>query len=273
MARWSRRTVRLGNLIASEFRVWLMIAAVVAVIALGAVLLFAPFFDVRTIHIRRQDARIDLEEVQETLSPLFRQRLVLVTKAQVSELLRSQYPDMNRLEISKQYPSTLNVTIYTDPIVAMIRIDDSSAADGTGSGELFPMDAPENASWLYVTDRGYFITSPVPLTTDPLEKLTVTDWGVQPQNRTRFIAPEFLQTVIRARDALRRDFGLTSKEIRIFIRAQEFHIQTEKGALWFEFGSPLSLQFQRFREFLKSVSFEQVKSYVDLRIADKVIYK
>ncbi len=273
MARWNRRIVRIGNVIASEFRMWLLIIIGTGIIALAGVLLFAPFFDVRTIHIRRQDARIDLEEVQQTLSPLFRQRLVLVTRAQVSALLLPQYPDIDHIEMSKQYPSTLNVTIYTDPIIATITIDESALPEIHGSGSLLPTAETGSALWSYVTDRGYFVTSPVPLTQAPLEKLFVTDWGVRPQNRSKFLAPEFLQTVFRARDALRRDFGLTGKQITLFVRAQEFHIKTEKGTLWFDLKSPLSTQFQRFREFLKAVSFDQVKSYVDLRVADKVIYK
>jgi hypothetical protein len=273
MARWSRRAVRIGNTIASEFRVWLIMATGGIAIALAAVLLFAPFFDVRTIHIRRQDARIDPEEVQETLSPLFRQRLVLVTRAQVSALLQSQYIDIERVEILKEYPSTLNVTIFTDPVMATITIDESGAPEAQGSGGLLPAANTGASLQLYVTTRGYFVTSPVPLSAAPLEQLTVTDWSMRPQNRTRFLSPEFLQTVFHARDTLRRDFGLESTEITLFIRAQEFHIRTEKGTLWFDAQSPLSMQFQRLREFLKTVSFDQVKSYVDLRIADKVIYK
>lgn len=265
--------MRIGNVIASEFRMWLMLTGGGILIALAAVLLFAPFFDVRTIHIRRQDARIDLEEVQQTLSPLFRQRLVLVTRAQVGALLQDRYPDIERVEISKEYPSTLNVTIYTDPVVATINIDESDLPEPQGTGALLPLRQTGASLRLYVTDRGYFVTSPVPLTTAPLQQLTITDWGIRPQNRTRFLAPEFLQTVFRARDALRRDFGLEGGEVTLFVRAQEFHIRTEKGELWFDLQSPLSLQFQRLRELLKVVTFDQVTSYVDLRVSDKVIYK
>ena len=265
--------MRFGNAIASEFRMWLILATGTLVIALAGILLFAPFFDVRHIRIMRQDARIDLEEVQQTLSPLFRQRLVLVTRAQVSALLLNQYLDIDRVEISKQYPSTLTVTIYTDPIIATIDIDESASTEIRGSGALLTPAGTGSTVWSYVTDRGYFVTSLVPLSLVPLETLTVTDWGVRPQNRTRFLTPEFLQTVFRARDALRRDFGLTSKQITLFIRAQEFHIQTDKATLWFDLQSPLSVQFQRLRELLKASSFDQVKSYIDLRITDKVIYK
>ena len=72
---------------------------------------------------------------------------------------------------------------------------------------------------------------------------------------------------------LRSDFGLSAKDITIFLRAKEFHIRTEKVALWFDLTSPLSVQFQRFRELLKNLPLDQVKEYIDLRIADKIVYK
>ena len=68
-------------------------------------------------------------------------------------------------------------------------------------------------------------------------------------------------------------FALSIGAIIVYVRAQEFHIRTNKVTLWFDLRSSLSVQLQRFREFLKTVPLDQAKEYVDLRIADKIIYK
>lgn len=261
---------RFWNMVLSEFRLWLAIGAGLVIITVASALLFAPFFDVREMKVRRQDPRIDPEDIQETLSPLFKQRLILVTRSQVATMLQAEYPEIERVEISKDYPSTLSVSVYIEPAIAELKIaDDDEAVSGSGS----TATGSGTGVFAYVTRKGFFVTSPIRLSGGPYPLLTITDWGIRPQNRTAFLSPSFLQTIFNARDTLVRDFGLESQSITVFQRAQEFHIKTNKATLWFDLRSPLNVQFQRFREFLKTLSLDQVKEYIDLRIADKIIYK
>lgn len=267
--RVGRRTAKFWSIIVSEFRIWMLIAASGVVTVIVAILLLSPFFDVRSMHIRRQDARIDPEEIQQTLSPLFKQRLVLVTRNQVAAMLEAEYADIQRVEITKEYPSTLDVTVYLDPVVAKVKIVDSGAQEA-GSGSVAGSGTELHT---YLTRTGLFVSSPITLTSAPLPTLTITDWNIRPENRQRILDPQFLQEIFLARDTLRRDFGLSTVGILIYLRAQEFHVRTNKSTLWFDLQSPLAVQFQRFRELLKTVSLDQVKEYADLRIADKIIYK
>lgn len=269
MIRFLRKLSKMSAVIASEFRMWLLIGISACVVTVVLVLLFAPFFDVRQIVIRRQDPRIDLEDIQQSLTPLFRQRLILITKNQVLGLLQPEYPDIDRIEVDKKYPSTLTVSIYLEPVVAAVVIDDSDAAASSETGALIG-----SGSYAYVTRSGYFVSSPIKLgSSTPIPTLRLTDWGIRPQNRTHVLSSDFIDQIFSARDILRADFGLTTTDITIFVRAQEFHIRTNKLTLWFDLKSPLSLQFQRFREFLKTLSLDQAKEYIDLRIEGKIIYK
>jgi hypothetical protein len=118
-----------------------------------------------------------------------------------------------------------------------------------------------------------YFSTPIKITKQKLETLEVTDWAIHPQDRSELLSPNFLKTMFLARDTLRRDFGLESQKITIYVRAKEFHIKTPKVTLWFDLRSELPVQFQRFREFLKALSLDQAKEYIDLRIADKIVYK
>jgi hypothetical protein len=269
--RFSRKAAKFSAFVASEFRIWMLIGAGTIVVGVVAILLFAPFFDVREMHVKRQDPRIDPEEIQETLSPLFKQRLVLVTRGQVEAMLQSAYPDVERVDIAKEYPSTLQVTVYLEPVAAQVKIDEGDL-QATASGSMITGSGTVE-TYSYVTKSGFFVTSPIRLTSSPLPVLTITDWAIRPQNRTVLLQPDFLQNIFLARDTLRRDFGLTTVSTIVFLRAQEFHIRTNKLVLWFDLRSPLTVQFQRFRRFLKEVPIDQTKEYVDLRIADKIIYR
>lgn len=270
VARWHRKISRLSDVVLREFRIWIAIGAVLIILTIAGTLLFAPFFDVREMRVRRQDPRVDPEEIQETLSPLFKQRLVLVTRSQVASMLQEAYPDIVRVEIGKEYPSTLNVSVYLEPVIAEVKIIDAIDT-GTGSGSIAAGSL--SSVYTYVTRKGMYVTSPIRLSGGPFPLLTLTDWGMRPDNRTAILRPAFLQAIFLARDTLLRDFGLESKNIKVYLRAQEFHITTNKATLWFDLRSPLNVQFQRFREFLKTLSLDQAKEYIDLRIADKIIYK
>jgi len=268
--RLSRRAGKFGRVVASEFKVWILIGLSIITVTVISIVLFSPFFDVREMQIRRQDPRIDPEEIQETLAPLFHQRLILVSRHQVMTMLSTAYPDIERVEIEKDYPSKLTITVYLEPVVASVVIDEGESED-TASGSL--LSGSGISTYAYVTKRGFFITSPMKLVSTPLPIITVTDWAIRPQNRTLLVPETFLHNAFLARDTLRRDFGLTTVSTLVFLRAQEFHIHTNKVNLWFDLRTPLSVQFQRFRSLLKTVPLEEVKEYIDLRIADKIIYQ
>jgi cell division septal protein FtsQ len=271
--RLNRRFAQFTSFVTSEFRVWIVIGITLTVIASMSVLLFAPFFDVRQIHVRRQDPRVDPEEVQQILSPLFNQRLVLVTRSQISDMLEAVYPDITDVTIAKEYPSTLTVSIVLEPVIAELKIVESDAPKLASESGAVLATGSGSAKYSYITERGVFFSTPIRLTKQKMETLEITDWSIRPQDRTELLSPLFLKTIFLARDTLRRDFGLEAQRITIYLRAKEFHIKTPKVTLWFDLRSDLPVQFQRFREFLKALSLDQAKEYIDLRIADKIVYK
>ncbi len=261
----TRKWTKVASAVGSEFKVWIGIAAIISVLAVIGILLFSPIFDVKQIQVRRQDARLDVEEVQEVLKPLFRTRLPFITKNQVFGMLQEHYPDIRNIEIAKEYPSTLIISAYLDTVAARLALDEPVYGTGSTSG---------SGSYAYVTTDGYAVFSPIALAgAENLPTLKITDWGVKPTNRTFLLSPDFLQTIFQARDMLADNFGFQVTDIMVYIRAQEFHVRANKVSLWFDIASPLALQFQRFRDFLKTVPLDQVKEYVDLRISDRVIYK
>lgn len=237
----------------------------VAVVVM-AILLFSPYFNVREIHVRRQDARVDIEEVQRILTPLFSERLVFVSRARIRDLLASEFPDLQSVEVAKNYPSTLSVTVVLDPVLVRINIDTEQMSGSVLAGSGVSVHR-------YITEEGYLVSSPIELADEPTLALELTDWGLMPEDRTKVFDPEELRTVLLAGDILRRDFGLETKRTLFFLRAHEFHIETNKGALWFDLESPLAVQLQRFRQLLTEASFDDVKKYIDLRIADTIVYQ
>lgn len=167
----------------------------VVVVSVSAVLLFAPFFNVRRINIERRDPRIDPGEIQQTLSALFNQRLVLVTNAQVTSMLETEYPDIVRVSINKDYPSTLSVSIALEPVIASVTMEENGAKDTEVlSGAL--LTSTGAVHYAYITTQGTYVTAPIRLTREKLERLVITDWGIVPQNRTKLLSPDILRMIL-----------------------------------------------------------------------------
>ncbi|MDD5751168.1 MAG: hypothetical protein PHS73_01450, partial [Candidatus Peribacteraceae bacterium] len=237
-------------------------AAVGLVVLAMAIVLCSPVGRIEEIRVIRTDPRLDIEEVLSRLSPLFGRYLVGTTSREVRSLLAERFSDVRSVTVNKRYPSQLIVRITLDPLVARVRIIDP-AAGKSASGAMIGA----------LTERGVFSLVTVPTGSGALPTIDIVDWGVRPEAGGRLLAPGFFKTMQEAEGILETQFGQEVKQRTVYLRAQEYHFGVQGISLWFDLQSPLEAQFQRYRTFLQSVGFPLAKEYIDLRVADKVIYR
>jgi len=263
--RWSRRVQRVAAGGVAVLRRWILLAFASAM-ALGiGLVLFSPIVQVREIGVVRTDSRLDPESVQKILAPMFGHHLLFVTEREVAELLQEGLPDLESVKITKDYPSKLTVRIDVLPVVAVLDIvsPDEEAAD-TESGSTLRD---------YLLENGLYARYPAVEGGEPLYRIRIVDWGVRPAPGTMLITPEFLTHMRSVEQAFRTQFGLDVIERSVFIRAREYHLRVGTVSLWFDVTSSMEEQLARYRVFLSSVGMDQVKEYVDLRLADRVVYR
>lgn len=245
----------------------------IALIALfplaGAMLFFSPVLRLNSIGIVRSDLRIDIPAVQRALQPLLGQRLFFVTSSDAKEMLTTAVPDLEDAKISKRYPNKLSVELKLDTIVARMRIEsaneppaDPAADSGAVIGD-------------YLTRSGLYVRyAPAQVPgSDSLPELTVVDWAARPNVGTKPFDPRILERIPEAEHALSEQFGQTVLKRTIFVRAQEFHLQLKEFSLWFDLKSDLEEQLRLYRIFLQHVAQRDVQEYVDLRLADRIVYR
>jgi hypothetical protein len=275
--RWQRGFQRLqrraGSLRAIIMQFAVLIVSGLLLLGVGLAL-FSSILHIRQIRINRNDPRIDTEQIQRTLAPLFGQHLFFTSTQDVVSLLKNAVPDMEQAEVAKEYPSTLRLRITLDPIIAALTIENPvqpAAGSGAtaGSGQLIPEGAD------YLTSKGLYVVyqqSQVQ-TGSGLTVLTVVDWGVRPEPWKQLIDPPFVEMMRIAEEQLRTQFALPVRSRIVYIRAREFHLKTPTHSLWFDLRSPVDEQIQRYRMFLQSVGTASAKEYVDLRLKEKIVYK
>jgi len=242
-----------------RFGAW--IAGFCVLVVIG-ILLFSPALQVREIRVSRADPRVDIEQVQRALAPLFGERLMFVATTDVIPLLRAAMPDLDTAEIHKSYPSTLAVTLHPSPIIAQMKID---AADKSGSGVVLND---------YLTQDGMYVqyAAQQVVTGTGILMLKLVDWGAKPVPWTHLLDPSFLDTMRSAQETLAKEFNLKPSERIVYLRAREFHLKVGSIELWFDLRSTVAEQIDRYRLYLKT-SQGKAKQYVDLRLRDKIVYK
>lgn len=243
-----------------RFGGWIAGACLLVVIG---ILLFSPALQIREIRVSRNDPRVDIEQVQRSLAPLFGERLLFLSQADVMPLLQKAMPDLDGAEIRKSYPSTLSVTLRPSPVIAQLKID---AADDTGTGA---------ALTDYLTDTGMYVryAAQQVQTGSGLTLLRLVDWGAKPVPWTPLLAPGFLDNMKQAEAALASEFDLKTTERIVYLRAREFHLKIGGIELWFDLRSTVDEQIERYRLYRKTSDKTQAKQYVDLRLRDKIVYK
>lgn len=244
---------------------FLCFGVLIVILMGGGMVLFSPIFTVREIRVIREDLRLDVEQVQRTLLPLFGEHLFFVSTGEVRLLLQRTFVDLEESMVEKHYPSRLDVRIRMRPLRARLLIEDPASLPHDGSGEVLGD---------YVTEEGVYVAyAPVQVpASEALLPIRVTDWGVRPQPGERLLDPLMMQHINDAERILTEQFGFTVRERVVYVRAQEFHILTEKYALWFDIRSSLDEHFRRYRLFLKAMGGDIPRKYVDLRLTDRVVY-
>lgn len=240
------------------------------VLVFAGVVLFSPLLEVREIRVVRSDRRVDVEQVQRSLGPLFGEHLLFLTQKQVTPLLAASVPDLRSAVIDKQYPSTLIVRLELEPIVALLEIVDpsgnvSSAVTGSGAAALGD----------YLTANGTYVVYPPSVVQSGTGTaiVRIVDWGVRPEPWRHLLDTTMLERVAQAEQMLQEQFGETISQRVVYLRSREFHLQTSRHSLWFDMRSPISEQIDRYRLFLQSAGADAATVYVDLRLQDKIIYR
>ncbi len=256
---------------------WLVIGGIAALAM--SVALFSPLLDVREIRVVRGQGRVDVGGIQRALSPLFGRHLLFLSASDVEERVRDAVPDLEAVEIDKQFPSRLFLRVRLKPLIARLELVEppgsksasASVAATTGSGAL--SGVPELQEHDYLTENGLLVSTTSVESGAVLPLVRVVDWGVRPAPKTRLLPPEFLQRMLGTERVLTTEFGQTVSSRTLYLRAQEFHLTVGKIELWFDLQSTLEEQLTRYRLFLKTVGLAKATRYVDLRIKGRVVYR
>lgn len=271
LVRHWRRIVGTTKTTLTRARAWCAIGIVLFIALMIAFFLLSSTFSVTSMRVSRQDRRTDTEEIQKLLQPYFGKHIFFVSPLLIERNILTAYPEVASAEVSRNFPNELQVKLYMQPIIARVAIGDPGDTEQGVVSETWQETEEQH---LYLTQNGVFLEYPFSLSLpDEYLSLYLVDWAVKPEHRQKLIQGQPLAAVQHAQRILQETFGHSAHFITYYLRAKEFHVQTEGSALWFDLVTPVSVQIDRYRQFLRAVPLEEVEEYVDLRLHDRVVYR
>ena len=248
---------------------------------------FSPYLHIQEIKIQRTEARLDVQEVQHILTPLFHRHIFSVSDHEIRSLLVESIPDIASIDVSIRLPQTLIIQIDLQDVASKLIILDPDSGDRlepieikqqeeentakeTGSGGKKPA-RKRHAD--YMTADGIYILDPLTEYEKNLPIYRIVDWGARPTPSTQIISKEMMQLIKRAERVLTQQFQHTILRRTVYLRAREIHLTTEHYTLWFDLASPFDEQILRYRTLRRVGNIEDISDYIDLRLRDRIIYK
>lgn len=254
-----------------RMRLWGIFLLIGASLVVLLILFLSPLLRVSSMRVSRQDARLDIEEIQKLLLPFFGKHLFSLSPQTVERVILTAYPDVTSVHVAKRMPGALHVTLYTDPIVALVSL---GTPEGT-ERSFTPLSG--SGTYHYLTSQGVFLEYDTPLHVQQeggeYTQLKVVDWAVKPVHRQKLLPSEMVRDMQHVQRLLLQSFGQRVNSITTYIRAREYHVTTERLTLWFDAGNPIVQQLDRYREFLHALPGESAEKYIDLRLHDRVVYR
>ncbi len=259
-----RRSVKIWQNVQSFSARWLLVGTGIVAAIVFAVLIFSPIVSVRSIQLKNTSHRVDTEEVQTLLRPLFGRHLFFVGAHDVLSILQEKQSDIAGVKVEKAYPDRLIVELELTPLVAKITPLQSEAAE-SNSG---------STAQYFVTSKGILVQAHFPSEEDLLlPEIIITDYTNVLTDHAVLIEPTMLQNMQTAEQLLEQNFGLDIKKRLVHVYAQEYHLYIDDRALWFDDKSTVDQQLARYKKFLETKISFPVTQYIDLRLQDRVIWK
>lgn len=275
--RWKRGLRRAKNAAMEQWamwRRWLLLGFLAIGAVVMGIILFSPALSVREIRVVRAEGRVDVRAVLEALAPQYGRHMIFLPQQEIAAAVHAVVPDVAEIDVQKEYPSRIAIRISLKPLAARLVIEQPGGTSGSGATVVRSgSGATAGTVYDFLTENGTYVVSDTKQAQLALPVIRVVDWGVHPTPNSPLIPPELLKNMALAEQALTLEFGQEIRLRTVYIRAREFHVDTAKVSFWFDIRSPLEQQLGRLRSFLTSVKLTDVKNYVDLRLAGRVVYK
>lgn len=237
------------------------------------VIFFSSFFVVSDIVVIRDKVFVEPQKIEQSMRPVIGKNIFLVSDSQIQEELAKMFPTIQRVEVNKLYPRTIQVHVFSWPMIAQINYKDGS---GTGfllseNGYIVPnvlvreeqtndSDKPRDLIKMLVPRYG---------TDDPEQAVLLQLAKLEPGKH--FIDQQLLNKIRFSLDVYEKNFQAPVNHIVYLPFEREIHLYIGKTAILLWLDADVETQLYKLKTAEPKLNLTNDSlAYVDLRVKDKV---
>lgn len=249
----SRFLLKFRQKLAIKNKRLLIAAGVFAVLLIWVyVIALTPLFKISTVHLLEGVEKSNNLAYQQVASRFRGKNLLFTSKREIIDQFLFVNARLNQVDVDRDWPHTLVITLAETPIVAKIKIVSHGATQS-----------------LLLNEQGLLVDSEIDEEmADELPEIEV-ETDAQPVINRSFISVDNLNKFLQANDLYEQMLSMKVKSIKYVPVAHEIHLLTERDFwLWIDLDKDIERQITKLKDAIPKLNiYEDNFDYIDLRIA------
>ncbi|PIV90986.1 hypothetical protein COW46_00555 [Candidatus Gracilibacteria bacterium CG17_big_fil_post_rev_8_21_14_2_50_48_13] len=238
------------------------------------VIFFSSFFVVSDIVVIRDKVFVEPQKIEQAMRTVIGKNIFLVSEGQIRSELEAMFPTIGRVEVNKLYPQSIQLRVFSWPMVAKINYEGDT---GTGfllseNGYVVPNVLVREATEEDVNTHKDLVRIDIPryATTDPEQSVLLTLTKLEAGKK--FIDQALLSRMRAALSIFAKNFQEPVHRVLYLPFEKEMYLYVGKDTaimLWLDVDIETQLFKLKTAEPKLNLEDGSLK-YVDLRVKDKV---
>lgn len=240
------------------------------------VIFFSSFFVVSDIVVIRDKVFVEPQKIEQAMRPVIGKNIFLVGEGQIREELEHMFPTIQKVEVQKLYPRSIQVRVFSWPMIAQINYKDGS---GTGfllseNGYVVPnvlvREGPQDQE--DKQDERDLVQILVPrYSTDDAEHVPLLQLAKLEPGK-KYIDQQLLNKVRLALNIYEKNFQVPLTHVVYMPFEKEIHLYVgKKTAILVWLDSDVETQLYKLKTGEPKLALDNGSlAYVDLRVKDKI---
>lgn len=238
------------------------------------VIFFSSFFVVSDIVVIRDKVFVEPQKIEQAMRPVIGKNIFLVDEGEIRTELEKMFPTIQRVEVHKLYPRSIQLRVFSWPMVAQINYKDST---GTGfllseNGYVVPNVLVREATSDEEQEHRDLIQIFVPhySTDDPEQAPLLQLSKLEPG--TQFIDQKLLDRIRTTIGLYQKNFQIPMVNVMFFPFENELYLYVgKKTAIMLWLDEDIETQLYKLKTAQPKITLDDGSlAYVDLRVKDKV---
>lgn len=276
------------------------------------ILFFSSYFTVTNIEVIRENFNVDSASIENELSQFIGKNILFFPKSKIYNVIYEKFPEFQKAEVHKFFPSTFKIKLTSYPVVANLRayyvlpeaeviaeedftelnkaIEELSGLDPSLINSLdtdHPLNDSEVAGAIFdIEDKDKETIEQKSLINqvgqaifdreENLELRTLFVHGLtQPiEDRERVIEPNHMSYIMEAIQYFSSNMNIEVTGVEYLPIARQIHLKTKDNlVIWVSLDRDFKTQVDKMNTIYEAAELNKEDiSYIDLRVKDKVIY-